>query len=156
MRARVTLDRMSIEELIPAGLSPTAEHVETLLELAYLVTAVDGRLADEELQAFGTLAARLQGKEPGVASDVDALLERFGHNVDWNEIEPRVKTLASLLPKDLHAVAYRLALGLAFVDHEASVEEDKLHKVLADALGLKPEIRAALSRQVALGGGKAR
>jgi len=146
---------MAIDELLPAGFSPTTAQVETLLELAYLVTAVDGRLTDEELEAFATIAASLQSKEPDAASDVDALLERFGHNVDWSEIEPRVKTLASELPNDLHALAYRLALGLAFVDHEAAAEEDRLHKVLGDALGLKTEIRAALSRQVAFGGGKA-
>ena len=145
---------MSIDELLPAGLSPSTAQVETLLELAYLVTAVDGRLTDEELEAFGKVAARLQNE--GAPKGIDSLLERFGHNVDWAEIEPRVKALAGQLPKDLHAVAYRLALGLAFVDHEAAEEEDRLHKVLGDALGLTPEIRAALSRQVALGGGKAR
>lgn len=153
-----TLGTMAIDELLPAGFSPTAAQVETLLELAYLVTAVDGRLADEELEAFGAIAARLQEKEAGAtaeAADVDALLARFGHNVDWDEIEPRVKTLAGELPKELHAVAYRLALGLAFVDHDAAVEEDRLHKVLGDALGLEPEIRASLSRQVTLSGGKA-
>lgn len=147
---------MPIEELLPAGLVPLPAQTETLLELAYLVTAVDGRLADEELVAFGTIAARLLGKESLSAEEIDAYLERFGHNVDWSEIEPRVKALAAMLPKDLHAVAYRLALGLAFVDHEASEAEDRLHKALGDALDLTPELRAALSRQVELGGGKAR
>jgi hypothetical protein len=147
---------MSISQLIPSGLLPTAEQTETLLELAYLVTAVDGRLADEELVAFGVLAARLRGKEATTQAELDELLDRYGHNVDWEEeIEPRVRALAAALPKDLHAVAYRLALGLAFVDHEASEAEDRLHKVLGDALDLTPELRAALSRQVTLGGGKA-
>lgn len=147
---------MSIEELLPAGLVLLPAQTQTLLELAYLVTAVDGRLADEELVAFGALAARLLGKESLSPEEVDAYLARFGHNVDWSEIEPRVKTLAGMLPKDLHAVAYRLALGLAFVDHEASEAEDRLHKALGDALDLTPKLRAALSRQVELGGGKAR
>jgi len=147
---------MPIEELLPAGLRPPPAHTDMLLELAYLVAAVDGRLADEELTAFGVLAAKLVGREWMTSDEVDAYLGRFSHNVDWNEIEPRVKALAASLPKDLHAVAYRLALGLAFVDHEPSEAEDRLHKTLGDALDLTPELRAALSRQVELGGGKAR
>jgi uncharacterized tellurite resistance protein B-like protein len=146
---------VSIEELIPSTLEPSPEQTEILLELAYLVTAVDGRLADEELVAFERIAARLQ-KKTVTPADLDTLIERFAHNVDRGEIEARVRELVPALAKDLHAAAYRLALGMAFVDHEASEEEDALHKVLGDALGISREMRAALSRQVALGGGKAR
>ena len=67
-----------------------------------------------------------------------------------------MRALVPARQKDYHATAYRLALGMAFVDHEAAEAEDALHKVLADALGLSRELRAALSRQVTLGGGKAR
>ena len=146
---------MSIEELIPATLSPSPEQTEILLELAYLVTAADGRLADEELVAFERIASRLYGRAVS-PPELDGLIERFAHNVEQAEIEARVRELVPSLEKDLHAAAYRLALGVAFVDHDASEQEDALHKVLGDALGLTPEIRAALSRQVSLGGGKAR
>jgi uncharacterized tellurite resistance protein B-like protein len=146
---------VSIDELIPSTLAPSPEQTEILLELAYLVTAVDGRLADEEIAAFGTIAGRLRGSAI-TAAELDVLVDRFAHNVERSEIEERVRALVPQLEKDLYAVAYRLALGVAFVDHEASEEEDALHKVLGDALGITPEMRAALSRQVALGGGKAR
>ncbi len=43
-----------------------------------------------------------------------------------------------------------------FVDHDPSKEEDRLHRVLGDALTLKHEMRAALARQVTLGGSRAR
>lgn len=145
---------MSIEELIPSTLAPSPEQTDILLELAYLVTAVDGRLADEEIVAFETIASRLRRRAVS-PPELDTLIERFAHNVERAEIEARVRALVPTLDKSLHAVAYRLALGVAFVDHEASVEEDALHKVLGDALGLNPELRASLSRQVALGGGKA-
>lgn len=146
---------MSIEELIPSTLAPSPEQTELLLELAYLVTAVDGRLADEEIVAFELIASRLRRRTVS-PPELDALIERFAHNVERAEIEARVRELVPMLDKDLHAAAYRLALGVAFVDHEASEEEDGLHKILGDALGLTTEMRAALSRQVALGGGKAR
>lgn len=146
---------MSVDELLPSTLAPSPEQTEILLELAYLVTAVDGRLADEEIAAFETIASRLHRRAISPL-ELDALIERFAHNVDREEIEARVRALVPTLEKDLHTVAYRLALGVAFVDHEASEEEDALHKLLGDALGLTREMRAALSRQVALGGGKAR
>ena len=146
---------MSIEELIPSTLAPSPEQTEILLELAYLVTAADGRLADEELVAFERIASRLYGRAVS-PPELDGLIERFAHNLEQAEIEARVRELVPSLEKDLHAAAYRLALGVAFVDHDASEQEDALHKVLGDALGLTPEIRAALSRQVSLGGGKAR
>ena len=146
---------MSIVELLPAGLSPSAEQIDVLLEIAYLVTAVDGRLADEELAAFGAIAARLRGSDALTIADLDALLQRYGSHVERDEIEARVKLLAPTLPRELHAVVYRLALGLAFVDQDPSEAEDRLHKVLGDVLDLTPEIRAALSRQVTLDGSKA-
>jgi hypothetical protein len=146
---------MSIDELLPAGLSPSTEHSDMLLELAYLVAAVDGRLAEEELAAFGVIAARLRGRATSI-EDLDVMLERFGGAVEPSEIHARMKEVAAALPKDLHAVAYRLAIGLAVVDHEPSEEEDRLHKALGDALGLSDDMRAALSRQVGLDGSRVR
>jgi len=147
---------MSVADLVPAGLSPSPEQTEILLEIAYLVTAVEGRLADEELDAFSVIAARLRGTDTLTKSEIDELVARFAGNVDWAEIKARVQVLAPQLPRELHAVAYRLALGLAFVDHDPTDEEDRLHKVLGDALALGHEMRAALARQVALGGSRVR
>lgn len=145
----------TIVELLPDTLSPSAKDAEVLLELAYLVTAADGRLLDEELAAFGAIAARLQGKEAIDAKELDALIDRFAHHVESQEIEARVRELAPSLAADLHELAYKLALGLAFVDWDPSTEEDRLHGVLGDALGIAPGRRAAISREVGLGGGNA-
>jgi tellurite resistance protein len=145
----------SIADLIPAGLAPSTAEVDALLELAYLVTAVDGRLADEELAALGVLAGRLLGKPKFETRDLDALVERFAHNVEESEIEARVRELAPSLPKALHEVAYNVALGLAFVDHDPARAEDRLHRVLADSLGLSEDRRAALAHAITLDGKKA-
>jgi uncharacterized tellurite resistance protein B-like protein len=147
---------MSFDELIPEGLSPTSDEAEIILELSYLVTAADGKLTDEELEAFGTLAARLQGKASITPPQVDAIVERYAGAVDWSDIESRVKEIAPKLPKDLHAAAYRLALGLAFVDHDPSEAEDRIHKLLGDTLGIREDRRAAIARQVTIDGGRAR
>ena len=143
----------SILELVPKNLAVSPKDADVLLELAYLVTAVDGRLTEEELRAFGELATRLHGSGPG---DVDAHLERFVDSLGWDRIAARVATIAQALSPELHQLAYKLALGLAFVDRDPHREEDRLHAVLGDALGLPADTRAALSRQVGIDGGRAR
>ena len=145
----------SIAELLPTELKLEDKDANILLELAYLMTAADGKLLDSELAAFRTVAARLHGKTSIDEPTLDALLEKFAHHVESEEIEARVRTLAPTLPESLHELAYKLALGMAFVDWDPSDEEDRLHGVLGDALGLAPGRRAAISREVGLGGGKA-
>jgi hypothetical protein len=144
-----------IVELLPNDFAPSAKDAEILLELAYLVTAADGKLLDEELAAFSAIAARIRGKAKLDATEVDALVDQFAHHVEAHEIETRVRLLAPTLPESLHELAYKLALGIAFVDHDPSTEEDRLHGVLGDALGIAPGRRAAISREVGIGGGKA-
>jgi uncharacterized tellurite resistance protein B-like protein len=142
----------SIAALLPTDLDASPEDVDVLLELLYLVAAADGRLLDEELASFRAVAARLRGKEAIDDAELDAILERVADAVDPDEIEGRVGAVASSLRKELHDVAYKLALAMAFVDWDPSKEEDRLHRVLAGALGLDGDRRAALSREIALGG----
>lgn len=140
----------SVLELLPAKLTLSTEEADTLLELAYLVTAVDGRLTDDELRAFGELTKRLADAK------VETYLERFADIMDWDAIAARVRTIAPTLRGDLHELAYQIALGLAFVDRDPHREEDKLHALLGDALGIPANRRESLSRDVSIDGGKAR
>lgn len=124
----------TIVKLVPDKVKPTPEHADVLLELAYLTTAVDGRLDDEELRTFTGLVGRLQGKAPTTA-DLDKLLDRYGGNVEFAEIEERVKKIAPTLPDDLKPLAFKLAVGLAVADLDANDEETDLQVLLAEALG---------------------
>jgi len=126
---------MSLANLVPAGLSASKEHADVLLELAYLTTAVDGRLDDEELAAFTDLVGRLRGK-PATSADVDALLDRFGGNVEHADITERLQTIAPTLPADLRPLAFKLSVGLGVADLDASSDESDLQVALAEALGL--------------------
>ena len=144
-----------IVELLPNDFAPSETDAEILLELAYLVTAADGKLLDSELSAFSAIAARMRGKGSLDTAEVDAIVDQFAHHVEAHEIETRVRELAPTLSETLHELAYKLALGMAFVDNDPSNEEDRLHGVLGDALGIAPGRRAAISREVGLGGGKA-
>jgi hypothetical protein len=126
---------MSLANLVPSHVKPSKEETDVLLELAYLTTAVDGRLADEELTEFKGLVARLRGTATRDA-DIDALLDRFAGNVDHAEITERVQKIAPALPDDLRPLAFKLAVGLGVADLDASEDETDLQIVLAEALGL--------------------
>jgi hypothetical protein len=125
---------MSLASLVPPGVTPSTEHADVLLELAYLATAVDGRLDDEELAAYKQIVARLRGKDVSDA-DLDALLDRFAGNVDHADITERVQKIAPTLPADLRPIAFKLAVGLSVADLDASGDESDLQVALAEALG---------------------
>lgn len=125
---------MSLANLVPAGLKPSTEHADVLLELAYLATAIDGRLDDDELAAYKEIATRLRGKDVS-DSDLDALLDRFGGNVDHADITERLQKIAPTLPEELRPVAFKLAVGLSVADLDASGDESDLQVALAEALG---------------------
>jgi hypothetical protein len=125
---------MSLANLVPKNLTPSAENVDVLLELAYLTTAVDGRLDDTEIKALAEVAGRLRGT-PLTHGDLDKLLDRYGGNVEFEEIADRVKAIAPKLPPELRPVAFKLAIGLAVADLDANDDESELQVVLAEALG---------------------
>lgn len=141
-----------VTKLVPEALSVSARDAEMLLELVYLVTAADHRLAEEELAAFAALAARLRGKASLDSDVVDLLMDRYAQRLyaNDNRVERRVLELATSLPRELHELAYKLALGVAFVDSKLAHEEDTLHRVLADALGISSERREAIESEVSL------
>lgn len=141
---------MSLANLVPAGLSPSAEHVDVLLELAFLTTAADGRLDDDEIKAFKDIASRLRGK-PLTNADVDALLDKFGGNVDHEEIAARVQTIAPTLPGDLRDLAFKIAVGLSVADLDASGDESDLQVLLAETLGFDDAKVDELTAQVYAG-----
>jgi hypothetical protein len=138
---------MAIAAHVPAGVNPSALDADTLLELAYLATAVDGRLADEEVAAFSSLVTRLRGK-PARRADIDALLDRFASQVAHTAITDRVQKIAPTLPEPLRPLAFKLAVGLGVADLDASDDEGDLQVALAEALGLDEDRVDELTAEV--------
>ncbi|MBX3191871.1 MAG: hypothetical protein KF819_33075 [Labilithrix sp.] len=143
-----------ISKILPAGPVASPAHADTLLELAYLMTAVDGKLVQVEIDAFREIASRLHGTA-ATDADVTGFVDRFSGSVTREQIETRVREIAPTLPAALRDLAFKLAIGLALVDDDAHDEENALVGVLFQALAL-PEVRAdALASQVReLFGGK--
>ncbi len=132
---------MRIVDLLPAEPIANAEHADTLLELAYLMTAADGRFTDDERRAFGELASRV-GR-----TSVDALVARFAQNVAAGSIADRVRAIGPTLPMDLREVAFKIGIRVALVDHDPAKEEDALMNVFFEAFGLDPERAETLAAE---------
>jgi tellurite resistance protein len=132
---------------LPVGAIAAQDDADVLLELAFLVTAADGRLAAEEAAAFRELMERVRGRPP-TEDEVGALYARFTKHLDGATCADRVKLLAPKLPADLREVAFSVALALALIDRDASPHEDALIDLLFQSLPLDGERAEALAKEV--------
>ncbi|HVJ93299.1 MAG TPA: TerB family tellurite resistance protein [Labilithrix sp.] len=138
---------MSMNAFLPVGPIAAREHADALLELAFLVTAADGRLAVEEVAAFRDLMGRVRG---GAVTDdeVAALYERFSRALEGSTCADRVRAVAPTLPVEHRESAFRVALALALIDRDASPHEDALIDVLFHSLQIELERAQQLASEV--------
>ncbi|HVH46681.1 MAG TPA: TerB family tellurite resistance protein [Labilithrix sp.] len=139
----------SIAKLLTAPIQPKAE-ADRVLELAFLMSAVDGHLADEEVEAFRELVGLARGVAP-TKDEVDGLIEQFVVAAHAVGVDERVRHVARAIRKDLREDAFKIAVGLSLVDHDESEHEDELIGILAAtmelaerAIPLAREARAAV------------
>lgn len=125
---------MPIAKLVSSPIQGRA-HGDAVLELAFLVSAGDGHLADEELVAFRQLVGLVRGHE-ATQEEIDALLGGFLMNAQTIRGEDRIREVGATIPGELRETAFKLAVGLTMVDDEASEVEDQLIGILAATLGL--------------------
>ena len=125
---------MSIAQLVLAPIAAT-EHADALLEVAFLMSAVDGHLAEDEQAVFAELVGRVRGRDVTQA-EIDELLGRFVVAVHAAGPADRVREVGPTIPVNLREVAFKVAVGLALVDHDASEQEDELVGILGATLGL--------------------
>ena len=134
-----------ITKLLPNAI-PSTEACENVLELAFLMSAVDGHLADEELDAFRELVACARGHASVTKDDVDDLLERYVVASHAVGVDQRVREVARSIPTELRETAFKVAVGLSLADRDESEHEDEMIKILAGELGLG-ERAAPLARE---------
>jgi NTP pyrophosphatase (non-canonical NTP hydrolase) len=138
---------MPFKTFLPSSAIPAEEHADVLLELAFLVTAADGRLAAEEAAAFRDLMERVRGKAPS-DDEIGAVYARFTRQLDASTCADRVRAVAPMLPSELREPAFRVALALALIDRDASPHEDELIDVLFHSLELDLDRAEALAEEV--------
>ena len=138
---------MAFTKILPARPDTTAERADVLLELAFMMTAIDGRLEAAELTAYRQLVEWLGGK-PVTDEEFGKHLERVSTNIDKAEIEKRLRVLAPTVAPELRELTFRIAMGLALVDEDAAPEEDALMGLLFEHLGLSEDRAEAIAAEV--------
>lgn len=117
-------------------------QAEALLEAAYLATAANGDLSNEEAAAYRGLVPAimaLAGETAAAPSDSElrAMLDRFDGNLRHSTPNERLVALAPVLDtNDLRDMAYKLSFALSLCDLATDDDEADFLDALTDAFGL--------------------
>lgn len=136
---------MSIAALVPEPIM-SMDDGDALLELAFLMSATDGYLADEEVAAFRELVGVVRARAV-TPKEIDDLLGRFLMEANQEGVDERVRYIASIVPEALRETAYRVAVGVALADNDETEWEAELAGELALALGIGKDRATALSKE---------
>jgi hypothetical protein len=121
-----------------------AEEFEAIIEAMFLMAAVDGEIAEDEIaQLAGSLQAIVdtEALPPNASAltkkdldrtlaDLNARLAKAGWKARLDAVAARLKN------KDARSFAFRLAAGVAFVDDHVAHAEAAAIDAFAAALGL--------------------
>ncbi len=111
------------------------DQLEATLEAMFLMAAVDGQVATDEIaQLAGSMQAIVDTEGAARAPlDVDALLVRLGTDLERDGWTARLGAVAARLASDdARAFAFRLAAAVAFIDdHVAHAEAAAIHAFAA-------------------------
>jgi hypothetical protein len=127
-----------------------AAEFEAILEAMFLMAAVDGEVAKDEV---GQLAASVQGildaSGGGVRVDLDIALDEMAAHLSRDGWKLRLDSLAPRLPTpESRAFALRLAAGVAFVDDNVVHAEAAAIDALCAALGIPADESQVILREV--------
>jgi len=136
---------MPIAALVP-DLVLSMDDGDAILELAFLMSATDGYLADEELAAFRELVGLVR-RRAVTPKEIDDLLGRFLMEASQEGVDERVRYVATIVPESLRETAYRVAVGVAVADHDEGEHEAELAGELALAFGISRARATALTKE---------
>lgn len=128
----------SRNEKVAAAERARADEFEAILEAMYLMAAVDGEIARDEV---GQLAASVQAIIDTTGGrlriDLAPTLEELGQHLTRDGWKVRLDTLAARLTSaESRSFAFRLAAAVAFVDDNVVHAEAAAIDALAAALGI--------------------
>ncbi len=121
-------------------------QAEALLEAAYLATAANGDLSNEEATAYRGLVPAimaLAGEKAKSPSDAElrALLDKFDENLRHSTPTERLVALAPVLDTaDLRDMAYKVSFALSLCDLATDDDEADFLDALTDAFGLAARV----------------
>jgi hypothetical protein len=142
--------KLDVEKVIPEGIYAdiSGQERSAMLEVAYLAIAADGKLMEEELDAFVEAMLLLYGPEASpeqVQKVVDHLIQQFEQGDD----EALLGSLAAELTRpEARDLAYKLAYAMAMSDLDTDDNEFHFDLRLRKALGIDDQQAEVLVDQV--------
>lgn len=139
--------------------SGLAAELEAAIEAMYLMAAADGEVANDELiQLTASIQAILEASEADGGSRMelglpllrlDRELARFKEGLEIDGIDARIQSVGERLTTDEgRALAYRLAVAVAFIDDFVADAENHALAQLAHALGFSEDRTLELMKEV--------
>lgn len=138
----------------PAPGTLTAPEAHAILKVAFLAGEADGRIADEEQEAFTGLCVSLRGlvgaKDPQLTEEaLEKMLDAFTAKLDKSGraacLAETTTALGRLLPREL---AYKVAVAMSLTDLDKSDSEDDFDDELIASLKLSEEQADVLAGDV--------
>ena len=145
---------VQVERVLPAVGNFSVKEADAILEVAYLTTAADGRLTDEEFESFRAVAAKLKAMAAGSTAQVsdaalNKLFDRYATRTEHAERIERLKALRGDLERpEARELAYKVAYAMSLCDLETNEEESEFDEELIVALELGDDKADALAGEV--------
>jgi hypothetical protein len=146
----------NVEDAIAAYLSRMGEkpalvedaaraQSEAIAELMFLLAAVDGEVADVELDQLKSSLAELSGAGVLAPIDTDALVPQLATRLADDGWSARMRAATeTITAPDVKELAFRLAAGVAFVDDRVEAAEAAALDALGKTFGISDEAAHAM------------
>jgi hypothetical protein len=146
-----------VERVLPARAEFSRTEVDAILEAAYLATAADGRLSEEEYEAFRAVASTLRFIAAGGSGvpplledrELDGLFDGFAARGAHADRVARVSAVRDQLARaEVRELAYKVAFAMSLCDLDANDDEEAYDDELMESFGIDEERADALAAEV--------
>jgi tellurite resistance protein len=130
----------------PGSGSDVDDVREALVETAFLIAAVDGEVSPLEIAQFGEAIEAAFGESD---VDVKAMMATMSSRLEADGWDKRMRAVARALDGSHKGEgAYRIAVGVAFIDDDVAHAEAAALEAFARALGISEDRAHAIMGEV--------
>lgn len=141
----------SVQGTVPAPdpETETQEELLAIIEVMFLMAAVDGEISDQEVEELQASVYALSDMRAVDPIELDATMKQLNAKLEAEGWKARLDDAASRIrAPEAKSFAFQLAAGVAFVDDFVAHAEAAAIDSLARALGLSKDESQALLRDV--------
>jgi len=135
----------SAEQAAKPGAGDDVDVREALVEIAFLIAAVDGEVSPLEVAQFGEAIESAFGESD---VDVKAMLAKMSSRLEAEGWDKRMRAVARSLAGKNAERAYRIAVGVAFIDDDVAHAEAAALEAFANNLGVSDDRAHAIMGEV--------